>query len=185
MFLFASAPFLLFAICEAFLRSRFEIGSELRGVHDHSKLFSHAFRVFAVDLLTRDIIIVDSEPRAARILSGFRSTLELDEIGMLFGRPSIYLLTFAAAFLIPATFARTSYDYGIDRTTLLKRQAPKLYATTGIHTGVGSNSSLPIRHEIRKLEQDNTTWTLYVLGLDMLQYTNQSETLSWYQIAGS
>ena len=67
----------------------------------------------------------------------------------------------------------------------MKRQASTSYAITGIHTGTDPDGSLPIRHEIRALEQDSTTWTLYILGLDMLQYTNQTEMLSWYQIAGS
>jgi hypothetical protein len=87
--------------------------------------------------------------------------------------------------LVPA-LPFSSYDYGsIDRSTILKRQLPPSpYVVTGVHTGAGSHGSLPLRLEIREMEQDPTTWTLYILGLDMLQYTNQTEMLSWYQITG-
>jgi hypothetical protein len=74
----------------------------------------------------------------------------------------------------------SSYDYGIDRSNIVKRQSSTPYATTGVST----NGSTPLRLEVRDLEQDPTTWTLYLLGLDMLQYTNQTEMLSWYQITG-
>jgi tyrosinase len=78
----------------------------------------------------------------------------------------------------------SSYNYGVDRNTILKRQSPNFYAINGIQSGSGPNGSLPLRLEIRELEQEPTMWTLYILGLDMLQYTNQTEMLSWYQIAG-
>jgi hypothetical protein len=74
----------------------------------------------------------------------------------------------------------SSYDYGIDRSTIIKRQSSTPYATTGIPT----NGSTPLRLEVRELEQDPTTWTLYILGLDLLQYQNQTQMLSWYQITG-
>ena len=78
----------------------------------------------------------------------------------------------------------SSYNYGGDRSTILKRQSSNFYAINGIQSGSGPNGSLPLRLEIRELEQESTMWTLYILGLDMLQYTNQTEMLSWYQIAG-
>jgi hypothetical protein len=51
-------------------------------------------------------------------------------------------------------------------------------------TGPKANGSVPLRREIRDLQKDTTMWTLYILALDMLQYTNQSDLLSWYQIGG-
>ena len=79
----------------------------------------------------------------------------------------------------------SSYDYGgIDRSTTTKRQSPSPFVVTGVHTGSGPNGSVPLRLEVREMERDSTTWTLYILGLDMLQYTNQTEMLSWYQITG-
>lgn len=78
-----------------------------------------------------------------------------------------------------------SYDYGLDRSVIFKRQTSNFYAITGINTGSGPNGSTPLRLEIRELEKDTMTWALYILGLDMLQYTPQTEMLSWYQIAGT
>lgn len=114
-----------------------------------------------------------------------RRCLLTDAIGMSLRRLPICLLALVVALLSQSTAALpTSYDYGIDKSRILKRQTSNFYAITGIHTGSGPDGSAPIRQEIRKLQQDNTTWTLYILGLDMLQYTNQTEMLSWYQIAG-
>ncbi|PMD13322.1 Di-copper centre-containing protein [Hyaloscypha hepaticicola] len=78
----------------------------------------------------------------------------------------------------------SSYNYGdsIDRNTITKRQQPSSpFVVTGVQTSRGPT---PLRLEVRQLEQDPTLWTLYILGLDMLQYTNQTEMLSWYQITG-
>ncbi|KAL2060390.1 hypothetical protein VTL71DRAFT_9785 [Oculimacula yallundae] len=77
-----------------------------------------------------------------------------------------------------------SYDYGADPPRLPKRQNTEFFPITGVHTGTGANGSLPLRIEVRDLQKDPVSWTLYILGLDMLQYTPQSDTLSWYQIAG-
>jgi tyrosinase len=95
-----------------------------------------------------------------------------------------HVLAIAVFLLLHPTFAHNSYNYGIDRNTLLKRQSSSFYAVTGIHAGSGPDGSVPLRQEIRQLEKDNFTWTLYILGLDMLQYTDQTQMLSWYQIAG-
>jgi tyrosinase len=73
-----------------------------------------------------------------------------------------------------------SYEYGIDRSKIVKRQSSP-YVVTGIQH---PNGSTPLRLEVRQLEQNPTLWTLYLLGLDMMQYTNQTEMLSWYQITG-
>lgn len=64
------------------------------------------------------------------------------------------------------------YDYGVERSSFMKRQAPGFLATTGIHTGTGPGGSAPLRLEIRELEKDTTMWTLYILGMDMLQYAD-------------
>ena len=77
-----------------------------------------------------------------------------------------------------------AYNYGVPRTSIFKRQTTALYVTTGVHTGQGPNGSFPLRLEIRELEKDPISWTLYILGLDMLQYKNQTEMLSWYQLSG-
>jgi tyrosinase len=80
------------------------------------------------------------------------------------------------------TFSSYNYDDSIDRNTIIKRQQPSTpLVVTGVQTFHGPT---PLRLEVRQLEQDPTLWTLYILGLDMLQYTNQTEMLSWYQITG-
>ncbi|KAG0650918.1 Monophenol monooxygenase [Hyphodiscus hymeniophilus] len=99
-------------------------------------------------------------------------------------RLPFWLLVFTAALWPHAVNARRSYDYGADTSSILKRQIPGIYPVTGIPTGQGPGGSVPLRQEIRTLEQDPTTWTLYILALDFMQYTNQSELLSWYQVAG-
>ena len=104
---------------------------------------------------------------------------------MPFLRLPICLLTLVAALQSSFAVAHASYDYGFDRNTILKRQTSDIYPVTGIQTSSGTNESVPLRREIRQLEQDNITWNLYILGLDLLQYTNQTEMLSWYQIAGT
>lgn len=93
--------------------------------------------------------------------------------------------TLALPSTIPAATYR-AYDYGIDRSFLAKRQSQSnsTYAITGVHTGDGVNGSLPIRQEVRELEENADLWTLYILGLDMMQGTDQSDLMSWYQIAG-
>lgn len=79
-----------------------------------------------------------------------------------------------------AAIVRGQYDYGIGRRLLVMRQNSSL-PLTGIHN---PNGSMGIRQEIRDLEKDPVTWNLYLLGLDMMQYTNQAYLTSWYQIAG-
>jgi len=97
------------------------------------------------------------------------------------------ILAFAIALLWHSAASEQefpSYNYGIDRSKLFKRQYPGPYVTAGIKTGSGPNGSKPLRLEVRELEKDPMTWTLYLLGMDMMQYTDQSELLSWYQVTG-
>ena len=93
-----------------------------------------------------------------------------------------FTLLWHSVYALPTSSEQTfpSYDYGIDINTIIKRQSSTPYATTGIPT----SGPPPLRLEIRELEQDPITWTLYLLGLDLLQITDQTQMLSWYQIAG-
>lgn len=77
------------------------------------------------------------------------------------------------------------YNYGIDRSLIAKRQSINGIVVTGILNGNSLNGSLPVRLEIRNLEKDQDVWTLYMLGLDLLQSIPQDEKLSWYQLAGT
>lgn len=79
----------------------------------------------------------------------------------------------------------TSYNYGFDVTRSLKdkRQAGGFIVTTGMP--LNQDGSVPTRLEIRTLQQDPDRWALYILALDMLQYTNQLDPSSWYAITGT
>lgn len=81
--------------------------------------------------------------------------------------------------------AGTSYKYSFDVTKGLKekRQSGDFIVTTGMP--LNQDGSAPARLEIRDLQQDPEKWTLYILALDMMQYTDQSDQTSWYAITGT
>ena len=77
-----------------------------------------------------------------------------------------------------------AYNYGFDVEKHIKRQAqPQQLVLRGI--SVSDSGELPIRQEIRDLQKNDNQWTLYLLGLSMMQFTNQSDPTSWYGITGS
>lgn len=80
----------------------------------------------------------------------------------------------------------SGYDFGFDVHHRLANRQLATPQKPYVVTGLGSlNGTLPIRQEVRQLQQDADKWTLYMLGLSMMQYTAQTELLSWYQIAGT
>lgn len=90
--------------------------------------------------------------------------------------------------LIPALLflvqhaAGQAYDYGFDLSKLASRQATSSpFVVKGLPPVKGN---IPLRQEIRQLQKSPEKWTLYILGLSMMQYMDQSDQLSWYQIAG-
>lgn len=96
--------------------------------------------------------------------------------------------TLITAATIPTGFSDserdlTAYQYGPLAAKFQKRSVDSTFVVTGA-AGGGQYGSKPIRYEIRQLEKQELTWTLYMLGLDWLQYTNQSDPLSWYQLMG-
>lgn len=64
-----------------------------------------------------------------------------------------------------------------------KRQM-STFGVTGVQSGRSGDGSVPLRLEIRQLQQNADQWNLYLLALDRLQNVNQTEQLSWYQISG-
>lgn len=66
-----------------------------------------------------------------------------------------------------------------------KRQM-STFGITGVQSGRGGDGdgSVPLRLEIRQLQQNADQWNLYLLALDRLQNVNQTELLSWYQLCG-
>ena len=99
-----------------------------------------------------------------------------------------------AIVFLHAISAQTSYgryDYGVDVNTLVRRQSSAsdgpvvVTGDSAINgSGNGNNGSFPVRKEVRELQGDNLSWTLYILGLDMMQGLDQADDLSWYQIMG-
>jgi hypothetical protein len=60
------------------------------------------------------------------------------------------------------------------------------YAITGISAGVDSvTGERPFRKEINAFAASGAAWDLYVLSLRRLQQTNQTDPLSYFQIAGN
>ena len=108
------------------------------------------------------------------------------------------LLLIAAVFvaaLAPTVLAAEAvpYDYGFDvheqlsRRSLMSYNPNAPFVVSGISSGSQQGSNQPKvypRQEIRQMEKNADLWTLYMLGLSMMQYTPQSQLLSYYQIAG-
>lgn len=95
----------------------------------------------------------------------------------------LYILSILCFCMIPSALG-TSYNYGFNVTGELKaKRAPSdALVTTGMP--LRSNGSVPVRYEIRDLQKDTDKWTLYILALDLMQYTDQSVVTSWFSIAG-
>lgn len=85
---------------------------------------------------------------------------------------------------VSSLVAATSYKYGFDVTTAMKakRQTGGFIVTKGMPRN--TDGSIPARVEIRDLQQNPDKWALYILALDMMQYTDQSDETSWYGILG-
>ncbi|KAK4170278.1 hypothetical protein QBC43DRAFT_348716 [Cladorrhinum sp. PSN259] len=75
----------------------------------------------------------------------------------------------------------TAYNYGFDVQGRVKRQ---LAQTPRVVVRGDGRADIQLRQEVRQLEQDQELWTLYILALSMMQFTDQSEPTSWYGIAG-
>lgn len=87
----------------------------------------------------------------------------------------------------------TAYDYGFDVKTRIKRSQLDRRAAlvvqektaTATAAAAGDVVEVLVRPEIRQLEQDTDLWTLYILGLSMMQFTDQASPTSYYGLAGS
>ena len=71
------------------------------------------------------------------------------------------------------------YDYGFDVGRHVERQLAEPFVVRG-----ETNGDIQVRQEIRQLEQDADQWTLYILGLSLLQFTDESSPTSWYSLTG-
>jgi hypothetical protein len=60
------------------------------------------------------------------------------------------------------------------------------YAITGISAGVDNvTGERPFRKEINTFATSGAAWDLYVLSLRRLQQINQTDPLSYFQVAGN
>ncbi|KAK8139858.1 hypothetical protein PG984_000981 [Apiospora sp. TS-2023a] len=94
----------------------------------------------------------------------------------------LFLFCMLALSVLAVPRADARYDYGRDvRRALQKRQAAQPAITTGAPR---VNGTIPLRMEIRQLEQHHEQWSLYILALDWMQFTSQDDPYSWYRMAG-
>lgn len=99
-------------------------------------------------------------------------------------RSPIALLSLAllAAHSVLAQYG--AYDYGFDAAKLIKRQLASQEPVPVVR-GAEGGQTIRLRQEVRQLEQDKELWTLYILGLSLMQFTDQSSPVSWYGITGT
>ncbi|KAF6810967.1 tyrosinase precursor [Colletotrichum sojae] len=91
------------------------------------------------------------------------------------------VLLAATATAAPAAASLSTYNYGFDARKLAKRQTKEPIVVSKLPL---INGTVPLRPEVRQMKQNPYKWNLYLLSMSMLQYTDQDEELSWYQIAG-
>ncbi|KAH7627267.1 hypothetical protein B0T09DRAFT_180188 [Sordaria sp. MPI-SDFR-AT-0083] len=98
-------------------------------------------------------------------------------------RSPIALLSLAllAAHSVLAQYG--AYNYGFDAAKLIKRQLASQEPVPVVR-GAEGGQTIRLRQEVRQLEQDKELWTLYILGLSLMQFTDQSSPVSWYGITG-
>lgn len=88
----------------------------------------------------------------------------------------------------PPAFPR--YEYSSQMSHIHSRQDGSQNQTLGYYPVTGvldrelNDGPLPVRREIREMEKDQDLWTLYLLGLDFMQATQQEDPTSWYKIMG-
>lgn len=75
----------------------------------------------------------------------------------------------------------SAYNYGFDVKKRAKRQ---LGRRSTMVVQEKADGDIQVRQEIRQVEKDEEMWTLYILGLSMLQYTDQASPMSYYGLAG-
>jgi tyrosinase len=104
---------------------------------------------------------------------------------------SLLLLAFVALLQLAAPAAVPLLSHQIEEITrhdddvvhpLNRRQSTNSSGFT-IVTGI-QNTSLQPRLEIGQLEKNADQWNIYLLGMRRFMRTNQTEKLSYYQIAG-
>lgn len=98
---------------------------------------------------------------------------------------AIVFLRFATAAAVPPLLNHqieelTRHD---DGEQLLNRRQNTNSSGFTVVTGIQGTSPQP-RLEIRELQKNADQWNIYLLGMNRFMRTNESEKLSYYQIAG-
>ncbi|XXG94702.1 ammonium transporter Amt1 [Hypoxylon texense] len=92
------------------------------------------------------------------------------------------VVTFFFSLVLADLTQQGQYDYGFNVDLRLRKREP---SQSPIVTGLPRvNGQPPLRLDIRDLEKDKDMWTLYILALNWMQYTDQESPFSWYQITG-
>ncbi|KAK3943651.1 hypothetical protein QBC46DRAFT_306734 [Diplogelasinospora grovesii] len=78
----------------------------------------------------------------------------------------------------------SSYNYGFDIARRVKRDLRDVPQPLIVRGAGQAEGRIALRREIRDLQQDEDQWTLYILGLSLLQYMDQTTPTSWYGITG-
>ena len=104
---------------------------------------------------------------------------------------NIISLLFASYFILPRVCSSPVHaqqskhvveDLHTKRTPQTADNGGPFFSVLGV-AGVAGASVHP-RLEIRQLEQNADQWNVYLLGLNRFQQMNQTDLLSYYQIAG-
>jgi tyrosinase len=85
-----------------------------------------------------------------------------------------------AEFLVEAK--SSSYTYSANIDDIFKRQDQNINVVGRLRDGV--NGTTPARLEIRQMRAIPAQWNLFILACDWMQWSNQNDARSWYQIAG-
>jgi tyrosinase len=94
------------------------------------------------------------------------------------------LVGFLSSTLLAANEPR-AYDYGPTVHELLrKRDISQNDSQNALVQPISYNGSIPLRPELRELQDYHEQWNLYILALSWMQWLNQSDPTSWYAIAG-
>ncbi|OTB08796.1 hypothetical protein M426DRAFT_7516 [Hypoxylon sp. CI-4A] len=99
---------------------------------------------------------------------------------------SIWKIYFTASLLLGLVIGDLvlpgQYDYGFNAELRLRKRAP---SQSLIVTGIPHvDGQAQFRPDIRDLQKDEDRWSLYILALSWMQYTDQESSFSWYQITG-
>ncbi|KAK4141580.1 uncharacterized protein C8A04DRAFT_13942 [Dichotomopilus funicola] len=97
-----------------------------------------------------------------------------------FGFSLLLSLVCLTNILVLATHYPT-YDYGPNMKKRIRRELDR---RSPIVLRDKTGGDIQVRQEIRQLEKDKDVWTLYILGLSMMQYTDQTSPTSYYGLAG-